>query len=152
MAEKRLSAEQEKFCVEFAKSGNMAQAYVNAGYKAKTQNSITTCASQLLKKPNIKKRLEELTAETKNNDIADIREMQEALTKIIRQELEEQVLMTEGRLDGETEVVTKTKKSSIKDIISAINTLGKMQGAFIDKVAIDGAIPIVISGDGDLVE
>lgn len=152
MNDKKLSPKQEKFCVEYAKSGNMSQAYVNAGYEGKTPNAITTNASRMLKNANIQNRIDELTSEAKNNDIADIREMQEALTKIIRQELEEQVLMTEGRLDGETEVVTKTKKSSIKDVISAINTLGKMQGAFIDKVAVEGAIPIVISGDGDLLE
>ena len=39
------------------------------------------------------------------------------------------------------------KEPSINDIIKAINTLGKMQGAFTDNVNLNGNIGVVIVDD-----
>lgn len=41
-----LSIKQERFCVEYAKSGNARQAYINAGYKAR-DNKADASASRL---------------------------------------------------------------------------------------------------------
>lgn len=129
-----LSIKQEKFCVEYAKSGNARQAYKNAGYKCKNDASVDASASQLLRNPKVKDRLAELAEEIKNASIADITEMQQKLTAIIRQELSEEVIVTESVGDFMTEARKIDKKPAVKDVINAINTLGKMQGAFIEKV------------------
>ena len=77
--------------------------------------------------------------------IADIREMQQKLTSIIRQEATEEVPMVVNC--GEwSEVQTVEKTASIKDVINAIEKLGKMQGAFTDKVSLEIA-PVVIKDD-----
>ena len=141
-----LTIKQEKFCIEYAKSGNARQAYKKAGYKCKNDASVDASASQLLRNPKVKERLAELTEEVKNNAIADIQEMQETLTKIIRQNIEEEVIM----FDPASGIQREKKTPAVKEIISAINTLGKMQGAFIEKLDVTGSMPVVIAGDDAL--
>lgn len=135
-----LTIKQEKFCIEFAKSGNARHAYIKAGYAHKKDSTTDVNACRLLKNDKVKQRLAELTEEAKNHAIADITEMQEVLTNIIRQTLEEEVIVVEGVGMGESQARKMNKKPSHKDIISAITTLGKIQGVFVDKVNVDGDV------------
>ena len=123
-----LTIKQEKFCQEYAKCGNATQAYTNAGYKVSKEVAKVN-ASRLLTKANIKNRLAELTEETKNEAIADIQEMQEVLSKIIRREMCDEVINSDGE--------RVQKPTAIKDIINAIEKLGKMQGAFVERIEAD---------------
>jgi phage terminase small subunit len=136
---------QEKFCLEYAKSGNARQAYKNAGYSYTSDNTIDANASKLLRNHKVKARLEELAEENKTKAIADIQEMQEKLTEIIRQQLEEEVIIVDP-VRGTAKV---KKTASVKDIISAVNTLGKMQGAFVEKMDVRNAVSVVIVDDLD---
>ena len=142
-----LSMKQEKFCLEYAKTGNQRQAYLAAGYKCKNDNSADASASQLLRNPKVKERLAELAEELKNASIADITEMQQTLTRIIRQQLTEEVIVVESIGDFMSEARKMDKNPSIKDIINAINTLGKMQGAFTENVNLNGNVGVVIVDD-----
>lgn len=143
-----LSVMQEKFCLEYAKLGNARQAYINAGYNCEKENTIDASASRLLRNVKVQAKLAELAEETKNNAIADIQEMQEVLTRIIRQEATEEVIV----LDGVHGTFNKTSKTpAVKEVISAIEKLGKMQGAFKDKVELEIAVP-VFSGEDELEE
>lgn len=144
-----LSVKQEKFCLEYAKSGNQRQAYIKAGYKCKSDEAVDANASRLLRNDKVKAKLAEIAEEIKNASIADITEMQQKLTSIIRQQIEEEVIVVESLGDFVSEARKIEKKPAIKDVISAINTLGKMQGAFVDKVELN-TLPVVISGDDDL--
>ena len=121
-----LTPRQEKFCLEYAACGNATQAYIKAGYKHKA-NSATVKASQLLKNADIQARLQELATELKQTKIAEIVECQEILTKIARDETAENA-----------------------DRIKAIQTLLKVQGAFVTKINLQ-TTPIVIAG-GDKLE
>ena len=121
-----LTPRQEKFCIEYSKCGNARQAYIAAGYSHKKDETTDAAASRLLSTVKVKNRLAELAEEAKNDAIADIQEMQEVLTKIIRQNMTEEVLTADGY---------KMKKTpAVKDIINAINSLGRMQGAFVDRI------------------
>lgn len=143
-----LPIKQEKFCLEYAKSGNQRQAYLKAGYNCSSDEAADANASRLLRKDKVKARLAELAEEVKNASIADITEMQQTLTAIIRQECEEEVIVVESVGDFMSEARKINKKPAIKDVINAINSLGKMQGAFIDKVEVDADIsPVVIKDD-----
>jgi phage terminase small subunit len=142
-----LNQKQEKFCLAYAKSGNARQSYLDAGYKCKPETADAS-ASQLLKNPKVKERLAELYNKAANAKIADITEMQQTLTAIIRQQHEEEVIVCDA-VDGAQKM---KKTASIKDIINAINTLGKMQGAFVEKVEaeIDMDLNIIVDyGDGE---
>ena len=145
-----LSVMQEKFCLEYAKLGNARQAYINAGYSFdKSKPSVADVnACRLLKNAKVQERLAELAEDAKNEKIADIQEMQEVLTEIIRQVREEEVIVNEMN-QGVTTTKKMKKKASIKEVISAIEKLGKMQGAFSDKVELEIAVP-VFSGEDAL--
>jgi phage terminase small subunit len=129
-----LPVKQELFCLEYAKSGNARQAYKRAGYKCRSDEAADANASRLLRNDKVQSRLAELYEEAKNASIADIVEMQQTLTKIIRQQLTEEVIVVESVGDFMSEARKMEKNPAIKDIINAINTLGKIQGVFIDKV------------------
>lgn len=147
-----LSVKQERFCLEYAKTGNQRQAYLLAGYNVKSDEAADANASRLLRNDNVKARLAELYEEAKNASIADIVEMQQTLTKIIRKQLTEEVIVVESVGDYMSEARKMDKEPSIKDIINAINTLGKIQGAFIDKVQqeVDMDLNIVVDyGDAE---
>ena len=145
-----LSIKQEKFCLEYAKLGNARQAYINAGYKNSKDSTTDVNACRLLKNDKVKARLAELAEDAKNNAIADIQEMQKKLTEIIRQSAEEEVVVVENIGDFTSEARLVKKKPAIKDVISAIDKLGRMQGAFNDKSTIEVALPVVISGADEL--
>ena len=142
-----LSVKQEKFCLEYAKSGNQRQAYLLAGYNVKSDETADANASRLLRNAKVQERLAELAEEAKNASIADIVEMQQTLTRIIRQQMTEEVIVVENVGDFMSEARKMDKNPSIKDIINAINTLGKMQGAFADNVNLNGNIGVVIVDD-----
>ena len=142
-----LSVKQEKFCLEYAKSGNARQAYLKAGYQPKSDEAADANASRLLRNDKVKTRLAELAEEVKNASIADITEMQQKLTAIIRQQLEEEVIVIESAGDFMTEARKINKKPAIKDVISAVNTLGKMQGAFVENWNLNGNVGVVIVDD-----
>lgn len=141
---------QEKFCLEYAKLGNARQAYINAGYKYnKDKPNITDVnACRLLKNDKVKARLAELAEKAEEDSIADIKEMQQILTSIIRQEATEEVIV----LNSIKGTFDKTnKKPALKEVISAVEKLGKMQGAFKDKVELEIAVP-VFTGEDELQE
>ena len=140
-----LSVKQEMFCLEYAKSGNARQAYRNAGYKCNSDEAIDANASRLLRNDKVQERLAELAEEIKADSIADIKEMQEILTSIIRQQKNEEVIVCEP-VGGARKM---NKSASLKEVISAINTLGKMQGAFVDNIKLN-VTPVVIGGDDSL--
>ena len=147
-----LSVKQEKFCIEYAKSGNARQAYKKAGYNCKNDDVTDAAASRLLGQVKVKERLAELADEVKDASIADVTEMQQKLTEIIRQAIEEEVVVVESVGDYMTAARKVSKKPAFNDVIKAINTLGKMQGAFVDNVNLNGAIPVVITGDDALAD
>lgn len=137
-----LNVRQEKFCLEYAKCGNATEAAKKAGYSEKTAKSI---GQRLLTYVDVKARLQELAEITESEKIADIKEMQQKLTSIIRQQITEEIPMVVN--NGErSEVQMVEKTSSIKDIINAIDKLGRMQGAFNEKVQID-MLPVIIKGE-----
>ena len=116
---------QEKFCLEYAKSGNARESYMKAGYTAK-KSSCGVSASKLLKMPAIQARLKELAAEVKQAKIADVIECQEILTSIAR-----------------------NTSAADADRIKAIHVLMKVQGAYVMKINLQNT-PIVISGGEQL--
>lgn len=137
-----MTVRQEKFCLEYAASGNAYHSALKAGYsEAYAKGNV----NKLLDNVSVKKRLQELREKIESEKIADIKEMQEKLTSIIRQDTTEEVIVVEGMGDGCSTARSLQKKPALKEIISAINTLGKMQGAFTDvKLSVE---PVVIVND-----
>jgi phage terminase small subunit len=143
-----MTARQERFCQEFAKTGNATLSAINSGYSEKTANEQ---GARLLANASIRERIKELQGEIKNKNIMDAREMQEHLTSIIRQESEEEVIVVEGCGDGYSEATTKTKTPSQSDRIKAIQLLARMQGVLDSGNTVNVVVPI-FGGENDLEE
>lgn len=151
-----LTPKQEAFCMAYVRTNNATKSYLEAGYKAKNANTAAASSSALLRQPNIALRLSEIrktihdkqaetlaekTAEIKAKNIMDIAEMQERLSAVARQEATEEYISSSGE--------TMERKVSMKDALKAMELLGKMQGAFLDRqqVEMSGAVPVVIKDD-----
>jgi phage terminase small subunit len=131
----------ELFCQAFSKCGNATESYKKAGYKCKDEKTINVNASRLLTNAKVKERIEELNDWQENKAIADIAEIQEALTKIMRDEVEEEVIVLEGQAPGVSVAKKATKKASFTDKVKAMQTLARMQGGFDNTISVTVEIP-----------
>lgn len=141
-----MTTRQVNFCLNYAKSGNATQSAIEAGYSEKSAYSV---GQRLLKNAEVQSYLRTLAEENASEKIADAQEMQETLTSIIRQEMYEENIVVEGCGDGISEAVIKKKKSSHKDVLKAIELLGRMQGAFTNQATLNVVVP-VYDGENEL--
>lgn len=132
----------EAFCLHYAQTGNASEAYRIAGYTAKTEKAIYSNAHRLLKNDGIKARLAELAEELAAEKIANIAEIQQRLTSILRGEVQEEQVVVEGCGDGISEARIVCRQPQLKDIIKAGETLAKMQGGFDNKVQVELTVPV----------
>lgn len=146
----KLTPKQEKFCLEYIKVGYTGQAYINAGYKAKNKVIAEANGRRLLEKEYIKNRINKLMKEFKSKEIADADEVLKYLTKGMRQELKEEVVVTEGIGDGCSEVRVVTKKISLKDSNKCAELLGKRYRLFTEKVEASVNQTVVFEGEENL--
>ena len=134
----KLNPRQEKFCIEYLKTGNATAAYQAAGFKSKSYQASQANSARLLADEKIQARLRELSAKIETENIADISEIQLGLTKIFRGQATTP-LMTK---DGEVIQVPV----SAKDRLKAAEILCKTHGAFLNKQELTFAdtVPVVI--------
>lgn len=76
-----MNARKERFCLEYAASGNATQAAIAAGYSAQTARSQ---GNRLLTNVDIKARIEELQQEIRREKIADIASIQAFWTDVLK--------------------------------------------------------------------
>ena len=137
----KLTHKQEKFVLNYAKTGNATESYKQAGYKFTTDEVARVNATKLLQKHNIQARLQEVQEKLQTADMVDIAEVKRKLTKIIRQEAEGTVVTMKGNII--------TVNNSVRDCIKAIECWCKINGYFITKQELDvkGAVPVVLMDD-----
>ena len=134
----KLNPRQERFCIEYAKTGNATAAYQSAGFQSKSKESAQANSARLLADERIQERLRELSEKAESESIADVKELQEGLTKIFRGEMTTP-LMTK---DGEVIQVPV----SVKDKLKAAEILAKTHGAFLTRqeLNISESVPVII--------
>lgn len=140
---KKLTIKQKKFADEYIKTGNATQSAINAGYSKKTARFT---GAENLTKPNIKAYVDERMKKLDEEAIADQSEILKYLTRIIRDEEREEVLVNVGNFEQERQEI----KISAKDKIKAAELLGKRYGSWTDKVDMALEVPTIISGDDKL--
>lgn len=133
----KLTQKQQRFVDEYIISGNATQAAIKAGYSKKTANRIAT---ENLSKPVIKAAIDKRNAEIASEKTADMAEVMEYLTSVMRGEQTESVA-TAKRIYNDVPV-------GAKDRIKAAELIGKRHGAWTDKKEINGNLNIEI-GMGD---
>ena len=132
----KLTQKQRRFIDEYIISGNATQAAIKAGYSKKTA---AVTATENLRKPNIKAEIEKRNAEIQSEKTADMTEVMEYLTSVMRGEQTESVATSKGVFPG-VEV-------SAKDRIKAAELLGKRYALFTEKVDLDGNLEVTIIDD-----
>lgn len=115
--ERKLTTKQKIFCDEYIKSGNAKEAAIKAGYSTKTAKSI---GQENLTKPDLKAYIDAKMAEIESHKIADAKEVLEFYTKVLRDEVVEEVPMSTA-----DDVVVIKKKPSFKDKITASKEIMK---------------------------
>lgn len=121
----KLTVKQQKFCDEYIKSGNATEAALKAGYRSRTAYSI---GNENLKKPELKKYIEEKIKEMESAKLATAKETLEYLTSVMRGEQTETVVTAKG-LYRNVEVSAKDRISAAKELLKRypVDPLSKMQ-------------------------
>lgn len=122
---------QKAFADYYIATGNATEAAIKAGYSKKTARVI---GQENLTKPAIKRYIDEVMEQIADKRIAKAEEVLEYLTRVIRGEETEQVVVTENIGDYMSEARVVKKELSAKDKIKAAELLGKRYRLFVDKV------------------
>ena len=138
-----MTPRQRKFCDEYLISGNATDAAIKAGYSPKTAKQT---GSENLSKPDLRAYIDEQLAKIHSAKIADAEEVMKYLTSVMRGEHTEQVL----KLVGEGIQTVTDIDVSAKERLKAAELIGKRYGLFTDKVGLEGAVPVIITGDDQL--
>lgn len=143
----KLTAKQQRFCNEYLIDANATAAAIRAGYSAKTAAAI---GAENLIKPNIKNYIAKRMAEKESQLIADQDEVLKYLTSVLRGESKSEEIVVENVGDYMSEARTMKKAPSEKDRLKAAELLGKRYNLFSDKMKVDVALPVIISGADEL--
>lgn len=143
----KMTNKQKRFCDEYLIDLNATQSAIRAGYSPKTARFI---GQENLTKPNIKAYIEERIAEKEKELIASQDEVLRYLTSVMRGQSESEIVVVEGCGDGVSQAVKVKKAPDERERLKAGELLAKRYGILSDKVNIEGAIPVVISGSDDL--
>ena len=142
----KLNARQKAFCEYYVASGNATESAIKAGYKEKyaRQN-----VPKLLQNTTVKMYIDDLMKQLQSDRIATAEEVLQFLTATLRGEVTEEVVVG-GFGKSATEKIVKNV--DLKDRIKAAELLGKRYRLFTDKVEIEGVLPVMIVGEGELEE
>ena len=145
----KLNARQKAFCEFYVASGNATDAAIKAGYsKSYARDRIHI----LMKSIGISRYIDELMQKVQSERIASAEEVLQNLTAMMRGEIQEEVVVVEGKGDGISTASIIKKQVSAKERIKAAELLGKRYALFTDKTKIEGTLPVMIVGEDDLDE
>ena len=145
----KLTEKQKRFADYYIETGNITEAAIKAGYSKKTARVI---GQENLLKPAIKGYIDEKMEAMQDERTASAKEVLEFLTKSMRGEIKEEVVVVEGTGDGTSEARTVKKQIGLRDRIKSAELLGKRYRLFTDKVEVDGVVPVMIVGEDSLEE
>lgn len=160
MANKGLTAKQQRFCDEYLIDLNATQAAIRAGYSEKTAAVIAT---ENLRKPNIREYIDQRMAEKEAALVADQDEVMKYLSAVMRREKKEHIVVTVSKErsfyapDDSGTMRKNTVKEEIPQVVEipaqlrdankAAELLGKAYGIYTEKVQQDIDMELNISVD-----
>lgn len=145
----KLTLKQRSFCDFYLELGNATQAAVKAGYSKRTANRMAT---ENLSKPVIRAYLDKRLEQIESEQIASAAEVMKYLTSVLRGDEKEETVIVEGIGDGMSEARIVRKSVTPKDKLKAAELLAKRYGILSEKLNIEGAVPVVVTGDDELEE
>lgn len=151
-----MTEKQERFCMEYVICGNSAEAARRAGYSKKTAGSI---GSENLDKPEIVARITQMLEEIRSKKIADATEVLETLTRVLRREEHENVVVTLKKRTADYDERGKKRNieqeepqiveipTKVSDVNKAAELLGRRYALFTDRVSMEGEGLVTIVND-----
>ena len=140
-----MTEKQKLFCDEYLKDLNGTRAYRTVYKTIKNDNVAGVRANKLLKQKDIAEYINKRLEEIHNENTANIQEVMEYLTSVMRGKSLSSVLSLAG--DGYQEVIEKEPDE--KEKLKAAELLGKRFGMFKDNVDITSNGKTVIVDDID---
>lgn len=146
-----MTEKQKIFCDEYLKDLNATRAYKIAYPKVKKDEVARANSSRLLTNANIKNYIDIQLEALHNERTADVQEVMEYLTSVLRGESTSEEIVTELVGDGMSEARAITKHPSEKDKLKAAELLGKRFGMYTDKqdLTVDAQIEITVDYGDD---
>lgn len=141
-----LNIRQKHFVDYYIQTGNATESAKKAGYLLKSAYQV---GCELLKNPKIQTALNTRLKELESELIAKDKEILEYLTKVMRGQTEDEVVVNVGVGKGFTEAQKVTAKVGAKERLKAAEMLAKVKGLFVSKseLEINGSVPVVIVDD-----
>jgi len=149
-----LGQKQKLFCLEYIKDGNATAAAIRAGYSKKTAFVI---GFENLRKPNIQEYLKNIMDTKDNKLIASGDEVLQTLTRILRREEKEHIVITCKRKksyhdENGNKIIEESEEpqivevpTKIFDVNKSAELLGKSHQLFVDKLDINNnALTVLI--------
>ena len=163
----KLTEKQKLFVDEYLIDLNATRAYKAVYPNVKKDSSAAVCATKLLRNAKVKDYIDEQLEKISSEKIADAQEVMEYLTKVMRREMKESVVVTltkehsEYVDTGDGKPRKKTVKEEVPQIVEipaklsdankAAELLGKRYALFTDKAEVNVITPI-FEGEGELDE
>src|SRR5574344_1100354 len=140
----KLTEKQKIFANEYLVDLNATRAYRVSYPSIKKEETINAAASRMLRNVKVKEYIDQQLKKIEDKSIADATEVMKYLTSVMRNEIKEEVVVTEGIGDGCSEARTIKKDMSAKDRNKAAELLGKRYRLFTEKVEVDGVQQVQI--------
>lgn len=148
---KALTPKQRAFAEYYIETGNAAEAAVRAGYSPKTAKQT---GAENLSKPYLREYIDKMLDEMSKKRVATAQEVMETLTRVMRREEEETVVVTikthkswydeNGKkqiLDTEEPVCVKIPPK-LSDVNKAAELMGKRWRLFTEKAEVSGDLDL----------
>ena len=127
----KLTLKQKAFADYYIQTGNATESAIKAGYSKKTAYSI---GDENLRKPEIKKYIDERLEQISSERIADAKEVMEYLTAVMRGQTLSEIVVVEGCGDGCSEARRMYKAPDEKERIKAAELIGKRYSMWTERV------------------
>lgn len=147
MAKDGMTARQKRFCDEYLIDLNGTQAAIRAGYSPRSARQI---ADRNMSNNDIRKYIDDRMKEKEKELIADQDEVLKYLTEVLRGKSQSEIVVVENIGDFTSEARLMQKSPDEKERLKAAELLGRRYNLFSEKMKVDVALPVIISGGDDL--
>lgn len=127
-----MTEKQKRFVDYFIETGNKTEAAKKAGYSEKRAAEI---GAENYRKPHIKAAIDAGLKELQDERTAGKTEVMQFLTAVMRGELQEEVVTSEGTGDGRSQMKIVKKQVSAHDRLDAAKQLARRYG--LDKLVVE---------------
>lgn len=133
-----MTEKQKIFADEYLIDLNATRAYRAAYPNCKKNSSADAAARKLLGNTRIQQYINERLEELQSKRVANVQEVMEHLTAVLRGEIREETVVVEGIGDGCSEARIIEKQVAARDRLKAAELLGKRYSLFTEKVEVSG--------------